>query len=141
MHVDERIVAGDGFMINFVSVMQHLASKVRLDRVDPFYFHRPDSRLGQVATDETRLRMTKQELEEWLREGDAGKEEGDPKRPAANFHTECWFLTLQAHHLSVLPCIRRYQRRLRALRELQKATDELERTQVLKIGAPHGRKP
>ena len=45
----------------------------------------------------------------------------------AKFSTECWFLTLQAHHLSVLPCIRRYQRRLRALRELQKAVEELEK--------------
>ena len=36
----------------------------------------------------------------------------------AKFSTECWFLTLQAHHLSVLPCIRRYQRRLRALRDV-----------------------
>ena len=46
-----------------------------------------------------------------------------------NFHTECWFLTLQAHHLAILPCIRRYQRRLRAVRELQKTVDELEKSQ------------
>ena len=46
-----------------------------------------------------------------------------------NFHTECWYLTLQAHHLSVMPCIRRYQRRLRALRDLKKAIEELEESE------------
>ncbi len=47
-----------------------------------------------------------------------------------NFHTECWFLTLEAHHLSVVPCIRRYQRRLRVLKDLQRAVEELEKTQA-----------
>ena len=50
--------------------------------------------------------MTKQEAEDWidsiLKDGYNWKE---PKFP-----TECWFLTLQAHHIAMLPCIRRYQR-------------------------------
>ena len=29
IQVNERMVAGDGFMLNFLSVMQHLSSKVR----------------------------------------------------------------------------------------------------------------
>jgi hypothetical protein len=29
---------------------------------------------------------------------------------------ECWFLTLQAHHVCVLPILGRYQRQLRALK-------------------------
>ena len=40
-------------------------------------------------------------------------------------------MTLQAHHLGILPCIRRYQRRLRALKELQKMVEELERTKTI----------
>ena len=34
MHVNERQVAGDGFMLNVLSVMQQLASKVKLDKID-----------------------------------------------------------------------------------------------------------
>ena len=30
IQVNERMVAGDGFMLNFLSVMQHLSSKVSL---------------------------------------------------------------------------------------------------------------
>ena len=69
--------------------------------------------------------MTKQEAEDWidsiLKDGYNWKE---PKFP-----TECWFLTLQAHHIAMLPCIRRYQRRLRHLKELEKMISELERTE------------
>lgn len=36
------------------------------------------------------------------------------------FPTECFFLTLHAHHLSILPSCRRYIRRLRAIRELNR---------------------
>lgn len=38
------------------------------------------------------------------------------------FPTECFFLTLHTHHLSILPGCRRYIRRLRAIRELNRYT-------------------
>lgn len=38
------------------------------------------------------------------------------------FPTECFFLTLHTHHLSILPSCRRYIRRLRAIRELNRYT-------------------
>ena len=41
------------------------------------------------------------------------------------FPTECYFLTQHCHHLSVLPAARKYQRRIRATRELQRMVDEL----------------
>lgn len=41
-----------------------------------------------------------------------------------NFSTICWFLTLHCHHLALLPAIQKYQRRLRAIRDLQKLLDE-----------------
>ena len=40
LQVQERFVAGDGFMLNFLSVMQHLSSKVKMGQVDVFYLHR-----------------------------------------------------------------------------------------------------
>ena len=50
--VNERQVAGDGFMLNFLTVMQILASKVTLDKVDPVYLHSPKSRIS--VKDDTR---------------------------------------------------------------------------------------
>lgn len=41
-----------------------------------------------------------------------------------NFSTVCWFLTLHCHHLALLPAMQKYQRRLRAIRDLQKLLDE-----------------
>ena len=40
LQVQERFVAADGFMLNFLSVMQHLSSKVKMGQVDIFYLHR-----------------------------------------------------------------------------------------------------
>ena len=121
MQVNESTVAGDGFMLNILSVLQHLASKVSLDKIDFFYMFSKQARTEAIG-DETRLKMTSQEAEDWLKALD--RKWQDPKFP-----TECWFLTLQAHHISVLPCIRLYQRRLRALKELQKMVEEMERTE------------
>ena len=45
----------------------------------------------------------------------------DPKFP-----TECFFLTAHCHHLSVLPISRKYQRRLRAIRDLQHMIEEIQ---------------
>ena len=35
MQVNERTVAGDGFMLNLLSVMQHLSAKVSLNQIWP----------------------------------------------------------------------------------------------------------
>ncbi|KAF4096577.1 hypothetical protein G5714_022546 [Onychostoma macrolepis] len=45
------------------------------------------------------------------------------------FPTECFFLTLHAHHLSILPCCRRYIRRLRAIRDLNRTVEELKNSE------------
>ena len=42
------------------------------------------------------------------------------------FSTECFFLTLHCHHLSILPVTRKYQRRLRAIRDLHRLISEME---------------
>lgn len=47
---------------------------------------------------------------------------------AANFNTECWFLTLQAHHLAIIPAIQRYNKQLRTIKELRRMIDELNTT-------------
>ena len=125
MHADEKALAGDGFMINLVSVMQQLANKVKLEKIDKYYLHRDGGRLP-LPVEETRLKMTDQEWKDFIKAKELNLKE---RNPMPNFHTECWFLTLQAHHLSVMPCVRRYQRRLRVTRELQKAINELEKSE------------
>ena len=85
--------------------------KVVIDKVDPFYLHSPKSRI--VINEDTRLNMTSAEASEWI---DVIKKEEGFEWKEAKFPTECWYLTLYAHHLAILPCIRRYQRRLRAIR-------------------------
>ncbi len=45
--------------ILFVCPLQNLSLKVRLNKVDPFYFHHPKSRLGAQAKDETRYLRVK----------------------------------------------------------------------------------
>jgi len=122
MQANERQNAGDGFMLNLMSVMQHLSSKVRMDKVDPNYIHSPKSRL--LLKDESRLKGTSQEAEEFSQ----NLAKSGPVKDS-NFPTECWFLTLQTHHIGILPIIRRYQRRLRHIRELQKTVDDLEKSE------------
>ena len=122
MQVNERTVAGDGFMLNVLSVLQHLSEKVSLNKVDFLYLHSKSSRLGPIG-DDARMKMDQKEAESWLNSLNHEWKE-------AKFPTECWYLTLQAHHISILPCIRRYKRRLRAQRELQKMIEELEKAEA-----------
>lgn len=63
-NADERNLAKDGFMLNFMSVMQHLAVKVKLDRVDAWYAFHPESLVKMK--DDTKLRFTSQEYTDWL---------------------------------------------------------------------------
>ena len=119
LQANERLVAGDGFMLNLVSVLQLLSSKVKQDKVDPCYLYMDKCRVD--TAEDSRLKASSQDFKEFSEKQIKGKE--------ANFPTECWWLTLFAHHVGVLPIIRRYQRRLRALRELQKMVEELEKNE------------
>lgn len=56
----------------------------------------------------------------------------DPKFP-----TECFYLTLHCHHLSIIPAVRRYQRRLRAIRDLNRMVEDLENTESQWSQFPH----
>ncbi|XP_053651922.2 ubiquitin conjugation factor E4 B isoform X2 [Cherax quadricarinatus] len=124
IHVEERLVAGDGPMINLLSVLQQLCFKVKLEKVDPYYMAHPDS-LVDISKD-SRLTMTQDEVEEWVKKLRSGESFTFQE---VNFHSQCWFLTLHAHHLGVLPVMRKYTRRIRAIRDLQKMVEEIESTE------------
>ncbi|XP_066259795.1 ubiquitin conjugation factor E4 B [Euwallacea similis] len=115
--MEERLLAGDGFMLNLLSVLQYLAVKIKFNKMDLMYPFHPEAKV-QIQND-TRLKFSSQEVGDWLEELEKSYE-----FPSPNFSSVCWFLTLHCHHLSLLPVIQKYQRRLRAIRDLQKLVDE-----------------
>ncbi|XP_056304910.1 ubiquitin conjugation factor E4 B isoform X3 [Danio aesculapii] len=124
MQTDDKLVSTDGFMMNFLWVLQQLSMKIKLETVDPLYIFHPKCRLN-VSPEETRLKATMEELKSWLTE----LYEDQAKFSEPKFPTECFFLTLHAHHLSILPCCRRYIRRLRAIRDLNRTVEELKNSE------------
>lgn len=48
----------------------------------------------------------------------------------ANFQTHCWFLTLHAHHLAIMPAIQRYGKHLRAIKEINRMISELQKSRA-----------
>ncbi|KAM6977292.1 ubiquitin conjugation factor E4 B isoform 1-T1 [Aplochiton taeniatus] len=124
MQTDDKLVSTDGFMLNFLYVLQQLSMKIKLETVDPYYIFHPRCRL-LVSPEETRLKATMEELKSWLAE----LHEDPTKFSEPKFPTECFFLTLHSHHLSILPGCRRYIRRLRAIRELNRTVEELKNSE------------
>ncbi|EDW76160.1 uncharacterized protein Dwil_GK14814 [Drosophila willistoni] len=118
---DEKLLARDGFVINLMSVLQQLSVKIKLDRIDSsFHYHK--NSLINIEQD-TKIRYNEEEYKSFV-----AREYNSPSAETANFQTQCWFLTLQAHHLGYLPAIQRYRQKVRAIKELQKLIDELDRT-------------
>ncbi|KAJ8320744.1 hypothetical protein KUTeg_002331 [Tegillarca granosa] len=121
IQVDERFVAGDGFMLNLLTVLQMLSLKIVLDKVDIYYPFHPNTRISIKS--ETRLRSLPNEADKWA---DTLKLEKTPPWQDPKFPTECFYLTLHCHHLSIIPVTRRYQRRLRAIRDVNRMVEEME---------------
>ncbi|XP_057653177.1 ubiquitin conjugation factor E4 B [Diorhabda carinulata] len=117
LQMEERTLAGDGFMLNLLSVLQFLSLKIKLNKMDFMYPFHPETVVS--INNNTRLKYTSQEVADWLAEFGKTHEHQTP-----NFSTICWFLTLHCHHLSLLPALQKYQRRLRAIKDLQKLLEE-----------------
>ena len=98
MHSNERLLAGDGFMLNLLSILQLICSNVEQVMVDLTYLHMDISRVNIKC--DSRLKATNQEAMEFC--------EKLEKATKPNFDTECWFLTLHAHHIGLLPIIRKW---------------------------------
>lgn len=122
-NADERNLTKDGYMLNFMSVLQHLSVKIKLDKIDAYYPYNPDALIK--IRDDTKLRFTTQEFNDWLEELRKERKWETPK-----FVTQCWFLTLHTHHLGIIPTIQRYSKRLRAIKELQRMVDDLKNTKA-----------
>jgi len=124
LQVDENLVSSDGMAFNLLSVLQQLAVKVKVDKVDIMYPYHPKCRLN--LSDDTRLNCTLDKFGSWTASlnADPSHKWLDPK-----FATDCFFLCIHCHHLSVIPMARKYQRLVRAIRELQRVVEEMERSE------------
>lgn len=131
-----------GFMLNLLSVFQLLSKRIDIEKVDKHYLFHPSSRLS-LSNDESRIKFTLTDLEKYLGELKEEKSSILNWNQAPSFSTECFFLTLHCHHLSIIPCIRKYSRRIRAIREYTRLADELEQSESiwssLKYLAPRNR--
>uniref|UniRef100_UPI00398EB42E ubiquitin conjugation factor E4 B isoform X3 n=1 Tax=Pristiophorus japonicus TaxID=55135 RepID=UPI00398EB42E len=123
MQTDDRMVSTDGFMLNFLWVLQQLSTKIKLETVDPMYIFHPKCRIN-IPADETRVKASMEDIKSWLADLNDQSKFAEPKFP-----TECFFLTLHAHHLAILPSCRRYIRRLRAIRDLNRTVEELKNSE------------
>lgn len=129
---DEKLLARDGFVINLMVVLQQLSVKIKLDRVDPLFPFYSNSRI--YIENDTKLRFTEEEYKKFLERDFKDSEHN------ANFQTQCWFLTLQAHHLGFMPAIQRYRQKTRAIKELQKLIDELDKTKSHWENTPYAKR-
>ncbi|KAK3701373.1 hypothetical protein QZH41_008755, partial [Actinostola sp. cb2023] len=121
LQADDRQVASDGFMMNFMAVLQQLCIKVKIEKVDNFYLFHPKCRLD-ISSD-SRLKATSNDVKQWKEQIGNCPSTGvsEPKFP-----TECFYMAYEAHHQAVIPCFRRYTRRLRAIRDLSRTVEHLE---------------
>ena len=72
LQANERQVAGEGFMLNLVSVLQLLCAKVKQDKVAPVYLYTDTCRLD--TTDDSRLKSTSKDYKESKEKEERGKE-------------------------------------------------------------------
>ncbi|CAG2164009.1 unnamed protein product [Oppiella nova] len=118
---DERLVSGDGFLFNLLSVLQLLSVKIKREKIDALYQFHPNS-LVPLRKDESRIKFTSTEADEWL---SGLNSNGGHNWSDVQFNSHCFFLTLHCHHISVIPCQRKYIRRIRAIRDLSRYAQEL----------------
>lgn len=128
INVESRLVAGDGFFLNLAAVMHQLSLKIKLDKVDTFYPFHPQSRISASVANETKIRVTSQESQQWVQQ--LNQPDSAYVWQECKFPTECWFMTLHAQHLAYLPAARRHQRRMRALKDYQKLVDEMQSSEA-----------
>lgn len=125
LQADERVLSGDGFFSNLTSVLQLLSVNIKRDKIDPYFpFH--SQNLLAVKKDDSRIKSTASDAESWLAQLST---KSDFKWEEASFSTECFFQTLYAHHLSVIPCQRKYVRRMRVIRELNRFIESFSQNQ------------
>ncbi|CAD5121237.1 DgyrCDS9770 [Dimorphilus gyrociliatus] len=116
----ESEISGQGLMLNLLFVFQKLSiGKIKFEKVDTTYILNKNCKLD--LRDVSRIKMSPEEL----RKLKSSKSfDNQPK-----FVTECFYMTIVAHHLSLLPLWNKQKRRERAIKELTKAVNEIKRVE------------
>ena len=114
LQTNEKLLCTDGFMLNILYSLQELAMPIKIDKIDLNHPFISESRI-LVRDDEARLNCTKETFVEWHQ-----KFLQNLTKIESNFHTDCFFLAFSCHHLSIIPLINKYNRRLRVIKELNK---------------------
>ncbi|MCP9263648.1 Ubiquitin conjugation factor E4 B [Dirofilaria immitis] len=112
---DHSKLSSDGFMLNFFDVMLSLAEKVTFDKVNTYYIFHPKCRID--FSDETRLKLDLEQTKAFSKAIDTNFE--------IKFPTECFFLTVQAQHLSLSAAIGQLKYLKRNLHEIELGLSEL----------------
>eukprot|EP00794_Sanderia_malayensis_P015103 gene15103-16661_t len=126
LQADEKLLSDDGLMINVLTILQQHCVKVRMDKVDNFYPFHPKCKLDMSQT--SCIKATKEEFDQWKSEIGAWSE--------VKFPTECFFFTFHCHHVSIIPCFRKYAQRLRTTRDINRLVNELETRESEWKGTP-----
>ena len=116
---DLSLLSKPGFMMNVLSCLQMLCVKVKLEKVDLNYIFYDTNKINLSSA--TKIRATDDQYNNWR-----GKNIDSWKQQNPSFPTECFFLTMQAHHLSIVPLSRTFNRRQRGINELQAMVSDLE---------------
>ncbi|KAK6104598.1 Ubiquitin elongating factor core family protein [Brugia pahangi] len=115
MNPDHSKLSSDGFMLNFFDVMLSLVEKVTFDKVNTYYMFHPKCRID--FSSETRLKLDLEQTKAFTEMIDTNFE--------IKFPTECFFLTLQAQHLSISAAIGQLKYLKRNLHEIELGLAEL----------------
>ncbi|VDK82794.1 unnamed protein product [Litomosoides sigmodontis] len=115
MNPDHSKLSSDGFMLNFFDVMLSLVEKVTFDKVNTYYMFHSKCRID--FSDETRLKLDLEQAKAFSETIDTNFE--------IKFSTECFFLTVQAQHLSLSAAIGQLKYLKRNLHEIELGLTEL----------------
>ncbi|XP_039250624.2 ubiquitin conjugation factor E4 B-like isoform X1 [Styela clava] len=127
IRTNESLVSQNGFMLNVLTILQKLSLKVKVDKVDTQYLTHPTC-LIETST-ETRIKMTSEQYKDMQKQHSS-------LETSNSFPTECFYLTMHAHHLSVMPVFRAFNRYNRSLRELHSLIENLRSTKATWKGTP-----
>jgi len=126
MNIDTITICSSGFMVNLTAVLLQLSEPFidtrfsKIGSIDPEYFAKY-SRV-EIADDQTRVKMDLATFKKYKEEVAKTMSTLDPKSADPNFISECFFSTLQAFHLEVVPLFLKYDRIQRNSLDNQKKT-------------------
>ncbi len=105
----------DGFLLNLLSILQFLSVKIKIEEIDPYYpFH--SQSLVHISKDESRIKFTTTEAENWLTEFISEK---NINLNVNDFNSQCFVLTLHCHHICLIPYLKKFTHLCRRINELK----------------------